>query len=96
MNDARVMSSEYMYWARTRSQARFNLANSGVAGYPLSELPAKIEDLEINGPSTYGYKPLQEALAAKCNVAPENIVATNGASMGNFLTALSGIFPLVL
>lgn len=93
MNDARVMSSEYMYWARTRSQARFSLANSGVANYPLSELPVKIEDLEINGPSTYGYKPLQQAIAAKCNVAPENVVATNGASMGNFLAIAATIEP---
>lgn len=93
MNDARVMSSEYMYWARTRSQARFNLANSGVANYPLAELPAKIEDLEINGPSTYGYQPLQEAIAAKCNVATENVVATSGASMGNFLALAATIGP---
>jgi aspartate/methionine/tyrosine aminotransferase len=93
MTQARVMSSEYMYWARTGSQARFNLANSGVAGYPLAELPARIEDLEINGPTTYGYQPLQNAIAAKCNVAIENVVATNGASMGNFLALAATIQP---
>ena len=93
MSNARVMSSEYMYWARTRSQARFNLANSGVAGYPLAELPVRIEDLEINGPSTYGYEPLQKAIAAKCDVATENVVATNGASMGNFLALAATVEP---
>ncbi|HXM36217.1 MAG TPA: hypothetical protein VN920_13580, partial [Pyrinomonadaceae bacterium] len=78
MNNARVISSEYMYWARTSSHARFNLANSGVAGYPPADLPVKLADLEINGPSTYGYEPLQRAIAAKCNVKTENVVATNG------------------
>ena len=93
MSKARVMSSDYMYWARTSSHARFNLSNSGVAGYPLAELPVKIEDLEINGPSTYGYEPLQKAIAQKCGVATENVVATNGASMGNFLALAATIEP---
>lgn len=93
MHKTRVMSSEYMYWARTCSPARFNLANSGVAGYPLANLPVKIEDLEINGPSTYGYEPLQKAIAAKCGVAVENVVATIGASMGNFLALAATVEP---
>jgi hypothetical protein len=42
----RVMSSAYMQWAKTRSQARFNLASSGLVNYPLSALPLRIEDLE--------------------------------------------------
>jgi len=93
VSNARVMSSEYMYWARTCSQARFNLANSGVAGYPLAQLPVRIEDLEINGPSNYGYEPLQKAIAAKCAVATENVVAANGASMGNFLALAATVEP---
>jgi aspartate/methionine/tyrosine aminotransferase len=93
MSKARVMSSEYMQWAKTRSQATFSLSNSGVTGYPLAELPVKIEDLEINGPSNYGYEPLQRALAAKCNVTTENVVATNGASMGNFLVLAATVEP---
>jgi aspartate/methionine/tyrosine aminotransferase len=93
MTTNRVMSSEYMYWARTSSQARFNLAGSGVIGYPLAELPVRIEDLEINGPSTYGYAPLQQLLAAKCGVGTENVVATSGASMGNFLAMAATIEP---
>lgn len=93
MKPARVMSSEYMYWARTSSQSRFNLANSGVQGFPLARLPVRIEDLEINGPSTYGYEPLQKALAAKCGVGTENVVATNGASMGNFLALAATLAP---
>ncbi len=89
----RVTDSEYMLWAKTRSHAKYDLANSGLAGYPLSGLPVSIEDLEINGPSYYGYAPLQEAIAEKCGVAGENVVATNGASLGNFLALAACIEP---
>jgi aspartate/methionine/tyrosine aminotransferase len=81
----RVMSSPYQYWAKTCSQARFNMASSGLKNYPLAELPLKIEDLELSGPSWYGYEPLQAALAAKCNVPPECVVAATGTSMANHL-----------
>src|SRR5438132_1003025 len=91
MSNDRVMSSEYMHWAKTRSHAKFNLANSGVIGYPLAELPVKIEDLEINGPSYYGYEPLQKALAAKCGATTDNVVAANGASMANFLVQAAAL-----
>jgi aspartate/methionine/tyrosine aminotransferase len=89
MNTTRVTSSEYMVWAKTRSQATFNLANSGVAAYSLADLPVTINDLEINGPSWYGYEPLQQALASKFGVDASCVVAANGTSMANFL-ALAG------
>ncbi|HXD33788.1 MAG TPA: pyridoxal phosphate-dependent aminotransferase [Pyrinomonadaceae bacterium] len=89
----RVMSSEYMYWAKTQSQATFDLANSGMAGYSLADLPVKIEDLEINGPSYYGYEPLLQALAAKCEVTTGNVVAANGASMVNFFVMAATLEP---
>jgi aspartate/methionine/tyrosine aminotransferase len=89
----RVMSSPYMRWAKTRSQARFNLASSGLRNYPLSELPLKLEDLELSGPSLYGYEPLQAALAAKCDVPPECVVAATGTSMANHLVMAALIEP---
>jgi aspartate/methionine/tyrosine aminotransferase len=93
MSPDRVMSSEYMWWAKTRSHATYNLANSGLVGYPLANLPAKIEDLEINGPSYYGYEPLQKAIAEKCGVTADCVVATNGASLGNFLALAATLQP---
>ena len=36
--------------------------------YPLRELGADWNGLEISGPSYYGYEPLLEALARKCGV----------------------------
>src|SRR5215210_7054993 len=79
------MSSEYMYWAKLKSQARFNLASSGLVNYPLEKLPVKIEDLELSGPSYYGYEPLQNALAAKTGAPRASVVAATGTSMANHL-----------
>ncbi len=88
-----VMSSPYMQWAKTRSQARFNLASSGLMNYPLAELPLKIENLELSGASLYGYEPLQRALAAKCHVPPECVVAATGTAMANHLVMAALIEP---
>jgi len=89
----RIMRSEYMHWAKTQAQARYNLAGSGVAHYPLAELPVKVEDLEINGPSQYGYAPLQKALAAHCGVSPDCVMAATGASMANHLAIAVSVKP---
>jgi aspartate/methionine/tyrosine aminotransferase len=89
----RVFGSEYIEWAKTQSHARFNLATSGVAPYPLSGLAVKLEDLEISGPSYYGYEPLQQALAAKCGVPAECVVAANGTQMANHLAMAAVLQP---
>lgn len=77
--------SLYIEWAKTQSQAKFNLATSGVMNLPIAELPVTIEDIELSGPSWYGYAPLQKALARKCRVDTDNVVAAIGTSMANFL-----------
>jgi aspartate/methionine/tyrosine aminotransferase len=89
----RVKNSEYIEWAKTQSQARFSLATSGVMHYPIADLPVRLEDIELSGPSLYGYEPLQHALAAKCGVAPENVVAAAGTSMANFLAMATILEP---
>ncbi|HKV39450.1 MAG TPA: pyridoxal phosphate-dependent aminotransferase, partial [Blastocatellia bacterium] len=89
----RVISSDYMEWAKTKSGATYSLATSGVMPFPLAELPVTIEDLEINGPSTYGYEPLQTALARKCGVAEQCVVASTGTSMANHLALAATIEP---
>ena len=73
-----TICSPYMEFAKLRSSSRFNLATSGIMSYPLSELPVTIDQLEINGPTAYGYEPLIERLAAKNKVAPECVVYING------------------
>lgn len=89
----RVMSSEYMQWAKTNLQARYNLASSGLMNFPLSELPATLEDLDLSGSSYYGYEPLQKALAAKCDVPVECVVAATGTSMANHLVMAAFLEP---
>lgn len=81
----REIRSAYLEWAKLRSPARFQLAPSDVLHLPLAELPARIEDLEITGPGGYGYAPLQQRLASKAGVAPENVVPAQGTSMANHL-----------
>ncbi|MFL6227748.1 MAG: pyridoxal phosphate-dependent aminotransferase [Pyrinomonadaceae bacterium] len=90
----RVMGSVYINWAKTaQSAARYNLANSGMRHYRLADLPVELSDLEISGPSFYGYPPLQEALARKSGTTTDCIVAANGTSMANHLAFAALINP---
>jgi aspartate/methionine/tyrosine aminotransferase len=87
------LRSPYMEWAKLCSAAPYNLATSGVANYPLSELGAGMPDLEINGPNGYGYPPLRERLARKHQVAPECVVTAEGTSFANHLAMAACFEP---
>ena len=82
-----------MHWSKTQSRARFNLATSGVAPFPLRDLPVTLEELEINGDDSYGYAPLQQAIAAHHRVDPECVVESAGTSMANHLAMAAIIEP---
>lgn len=92
-NPRRVNASLYIEWAKLHSQARFNLATSGVIPYPIADLPVTIEDIELSGPSLYGYEPLQQALARKCRVEPDQVVAAIGTSMANYIAMAAVLQP---
>jgi aspartate/methionine/tyrosine aminotransferase len=81
--------SPYMRWAKLNSTAKFNLATSGMANLSLSELGVTLEELQINGPTIYGYDPLIKALAARYRVPQESVVSAMGTSFANYL-ALAG------
>jgi len=81
----REIRSVYIEWAKLRSGAQYNLAASDVCRYPLAELHARIEDLELTGTSSYGYEPLIQRLAAKAGVPAECVVHAQGTSMANHL-----------
>ncbi|HEV2351978.1 MAG TPA: aminotransferase class I/II-fold pyridoxal phosphate-dependent enzyme [Terriglobia bacterium] len=91
------MMSPYMEWAKTQAAARYTLASSGVASFPLADLIAlsglRWQDLELTGPTGYGYAPLQQALAAKAGVPPECVVAAAGTSMANHLAMAASFEP---
>ncbi len=85
--------SEYMHWAKTQSRARYNLATSGVGPFPLRELPVDFSKLEIHGENSYGYSPLQSAIAARSGVDPECVVEAAGTSMANHLAMAAVLEP---
>ena len=82
--------SPYMEWAKLQLAAKYNLATSGMISLPLAELGVKIEELEINGPSIYGYDPLLKAIADRYRVPQESVVSAVGTSLANYL-ALAAI-----
>ena len=85
--------SDYMHWSKTQSRARFNLATSGVAPFPLRELRVDLKELEINGDNSYGYAPLQQAIAAHHGIDPDCVVESAGTSMANHLAMAAIIEP---
>jgi len=93
VTNRREIRSAYLEWAKLRSAAKYNLATSGLDGYPLANLHAKIEDLEISAPGRYGYPPLQERLAKRSGVPTECIVAATGTSMANHLALAALVDP---
>src|SRR4029079_4811115 len=87
--------SDYMHWSKAQSHARFNLATSGVAPFPFRELPVDLNELEINSDNSnsYGYAPLQQAIAAHHRVDPDCVVESAGTSMANHLAMAAIIDP---
>jgi aspartate/methionine/tyrosine aminotransferase len=80
------MSSEYMEWVKTQTGGvAFNLANSGLKNYPLSELPVDFGSLTLSGAGAYGYPPLKTALALKSGVHEDCVTTALGTSMANYL-----------
>jgi len=56
-------------------------------------LPINLKELEINGDDSYGYAPLQQAIAAHHGVAPDCVVDLPGTSMANHLAMAAIIEP---
>jgi aspartate/methionine/tyrosine aminotransferase len=83
--------SEYMEFSKLKSEATYNLATSGVMNCSLSDLEFRVEDLDINGPTIYGYEPLLQAIARMKQVEPDSVVYAAGTSMANHL-AMAALF----
>lgn len=89
----RLVFSDYMEWAKLHSDSAYNLASSGVTPLPLRSLPISLADLELTGPSTYGYEPLQNAIASYCQVDKNCVMAATGTSMANHLAMAACLEP---
>jgi aspartate/methionine/tyrosine aminotransferase len=83
----------YIEWAKLHAGAKYNLAASGVKGVPLSELPVRLEELELSAAGNYGYAPLLERLAARYGVATKNVATAIGTSMANYLAMSAVLEP---
>jgi aspartate/methionine/tyrosine aminotransferase len=84
--------SIYMHFAKTRPKVKYDLALSGILNLPFAELEAQIQDVDLNGDNSYGYRPLIEALAAHCKVSPESVVTiSGGTSMANHLAMAAAL-----
>ena len=92
MSNERVMGSEYMNWAKTSSNATFNLATSGVGNLSIKDLKVSLEDLEITD-GGYGYEPLVRAIAERYRVNTESIVTAAGTSFANHLAMAALVQP---
>ena len=94
MNDRRSRAhSQYMEYAKLHSAAKYNLATSGIMSYPLADLHSKVEDLEINGPTVYGYAPLLSCIARMNGVGEDNVVTAIGTSLANHLAMAACFEP---
>jgi aspartate/methionine/tyrosine aminotransferase len=87
------MRSEYMHWAKTRQQARFTLAISGIQPIALEELGASWHDLALEPPAGYGWPPLAARIAERYGVPPECVVTAAGTSGANHLAMAALIEP---
>ena len=87
-----VTESTYMHWAKTSSQAQFNLATSGVGNLSIHDLEVSLDDLELTG-GGYGYGPLMELIGKRYEVATESIVTAAGTSFANHLAMSALIKP---
>ncbi|MFB3853518.1 MAG: aminotransferase class I/II-fold pyridoxal phosphate-dependent enzyme [Vicinamibacterales bacterium] len=75
----------YMTWAKRRTHATYDLANSNLFPCALGDLPGALDGLELNGHNDEGYPPLVEAIAARYGVDSSRVATATGASAANFL-----------
>jgi aspartate/methionine/tyrosine aminotransferase len=86
-----MKNSVYITWVKRHATARYNLANSGILGCDLNDLPITTDDVALNGKNEEGYGPLKEAIATKYGVTVDQVVIEQGTSMANFLAMATAI-----
>jgi aspartate/methionine/tyrosine aminotransferase len=83
----------YMEWAKTRPEARFDLAISNMLGCSVEDLPGAAGALSLSGRNDSGYSPLIEAIADRHGVRPARVTTAQGASGANFLAFAALLSP---
>lgn len=90
---SRNMQSQYMYFAKLKTKARYGLASSGVADCSMSDLDVGLGDLALHGENSYGYAPLMARIAARFGVPEACVVQAGGCSFANHLAMAALIGP---
>ncbi|HEY0368410.1 MAG TPA: pyridoxal phosphate-dependent aminotransferase, partial [Chthoniobacterales bacterium] len=89
----RTMRSRYMEWAKTHSQARYNLATSGITSVLMREFPpVRVDQLELTH-GGYGYQPLLERIAQHNHARVDCVATAAGTSMANHLAMAAVLSP---
>ena len=83
----------YMEWAKQRPSPRYDLAISNILGCSLEDLPGAREAVAFSGRNDNGYAPLVDAIAARYDVAPEQVTTAQGTSGANFLVCAALLEP---
>lgn len=92
-SSVRTMRSAYMEWVKTQTSARFNLANSGIRNFALTDLGVDFSNFGLSGPGAYGYPPLKAAIAARHHVSESSVTTALGTSGANWLAMAASIEP---
>src|SRR5262252_9092284 len=96
--DALMRKIVYMEWVKLKQRAEFELGGSSVAQVKIDELPEARNVVDINDFNLYGYRPLVDQIARRHEVSRNQVVTTQGCSMGNYLAcaAVAGAADEVL
>lgn len=86
----------YMRWAKELGleEGIHNLAKGGIYGFlDEGDLQLVSRDLQLWSRHTDGYPPLKDAIAARYEVGPEEVLTAEGTSLANFLVLAATVRP---
>ena len=83
----------YIEWAKTRPDARYDLAISNVLTCSVDDLPGAREALDLSGRNDQGYEPLLDAIAGRYEVRRTQVTTATGTSGANFLVFAALLDP---
>jgi len=83
----------YLTWAKHHPRARWDLTASGLAPYPIDELPGARAEMRIQVRSDDGYPPLLGAIAERYGVGIDRVATGGGAAGANFLALAALVRP---
>lgn len=83
----------YLYWAKTRAAAAFDLAGSNLLACTLDDLKGARAAIDLVAADQGGYPPLVDAIGSHYGVAGDRVVTAAGCSAANFLAIAALVGP---